>query len=156
MKIYQKKWEIHIPRPIDEIWDFFARPENLNEMTPKDMQFKILTDISDQDMYEGMIIQYKVSPMLNIQLNWCTEITHIRDREYFIDEQRFGPYSLWHHQHHFKAVKNGVLMTDILHYAIPLGPLGRFANWLFVDKRIQEIFDYREGIVREKFGKLEA
>ena len=152
MKIYEKRWEILIPKSIEEIWDFFSRPENLNDMTPKDMQFRILTDIADQEMYEGMIIQYKVSPMLNIQLNWCTEITNIKDQSYFIDQQRFGPYTLWHHQHHFKAVEHGTLMTDILHYAIPLGLLGRFANWLFVGKGVEEIFDYRAGVIREKFG----
>ena len=94
MKVKRKEWVQVIPRDLEEVWHFFSRPENLNDMTPEDMDFQIMTDIQGVEMYEGMIIQYKVSPMLGIKLNWVTEITHVRDRQYFIDEQRFGPYAL--------------------------------------------------------------
>ncbi len=152
MKIYKKEWKQTIPGSLDEIWNFFSRPENLDELTPKDMKFQILTDIKDRPMYEGMLIQYKVSPLLNIKMNWTTEITNIKDKSYFIDQQRFGPYQLWHHQHHFKEVKEGILMTDILHYAIGYSFIGNIANALFVSGRIQEIFDYRYQKVEELFA----
>ncbi len=142
-----------MPISLEEAWAFFSRPENLNELTPADMSFEILSDIKDKPMYEGMLIRYKIAPMLNIKMNWCTEITHIRDREYFIDEQRFGPYALWHHEHHFKAVEGGTLMKDQLHYAIPFGPIGQLANAIFVGNKVEEIFDFRYQAIEEFFGK---
>ena len=105
-------------------------------------------------MYPGMIITYKVSPVLGIKMDWMTEITHVKEGAYFVDEQRFGPYALWHHQHHFKEIDGGVLMRDILNYAIPLGPLGRFANLVFVKGQIDKIFSFREKAIIELFGKL--
>lgn len=99
-----------------------------------------------------MIITYKISPFLGITMNWMTEITHIADKQYFVDEQRFGPYALWHHQHHFKEIKGGVQMTDLVHYAIPYGVIGRIANSLFVGKQVQHIFAYRERAIEEIFG----
>jgi ligand-binding SRPBCC domain-containing protein len=95
-------------------------------------------------MYPGMIIQYTVQPVAGIPLNWVTEITQVKEYEYFIDEQRFGPYSFWHHQHHFEENNKGVLMTDILHYGIPFGPMGKLADRFFVGKKVEEIFSYRE------------
>jgi ligand-binding SRPBCC domain-containing protein len=105
-------------------------------------------------MYAGMIITYKISPLLGIKMNWMTEITHVKDGEYFVDEQRFGPYALWHHQHHFKEIKGGVLMSDILDYAIPYGAIGRLANAVFVQKQVKKIFAYREKAIVDLFGKL--
>ena len=99
-----------------------------------------------------MIITYKVSPIFGIKMNWMTEITHVKEGEYFVDEQRFGPYALWHHQHHFKEIKGGVLMTDILNYAIPYGIIGRLGNAILVDKQIKKIFSYRENAVVKLFG----
>lgn len=101
-----------------------------------------------------MIITYKVSPLLGIKLNWMTEITHVQDKQYFVDEQRFGPYALWHHQHHFKEIEGGVLMNDILNYAIPYGVIGRLSNSLLVGKQIKKIFAYRENAINEMFGKF--
>lgn len=100
-----------------------------------------------------MIITYKVSPLWGIRMNWVTEISHIKEGEYFVDEQRSGPYALWHHQHHFKEVKGGVQMTDILTYAIPYGPIGVIANKLLVQKQLQKIFNYRKKAVDDLFGK---
>lgn len=117
------------------------------------MAFVVTSDYTEGDkMYPGMIITYKVSPLPGIRLNWMTEITHAKEKEYFVDEQRFGPYALWHHQHHFKAIKGGVLMTDLLHYAIPYGFIGRMANSLLVAKKIRKIFDFREKAIRDLFG----
>jgi ligand-binding SRPBCC domain-containing protein len=140
--------EQFLPISLEKAWDFFSSPKNLNEITPPEMTFKILNELPEK-MYEGMMISYKISPMLNIPLDWVTEITHIKENQFFVDEQRIGPYAIWHHEHHFKAVEGGVLMTDILHYHVGLGPLGWIASKLFVDAKVQGIFDYR-------FKKLEG
>ena len=107
---------------------------------------------TDTKMYPGMIITYKVSPIFGIKMNWMTEITHVKEGEYFVDEQRFGPYALWHHQHHFKEVKGGVLMTDIVNYAIPYGIIGRLANTLLVTKQLKHVFTFREKEIMKLFG----
>ena len=153
MKVYKKEWIQFIPRPLDEVWEFFSRPENLNEVTPKEMNFEILTDIANKPMYEGMIINYKVTPLLGIKMRWTTEIQRIKEGQYFVDEQRFGPYAMWHHEHHFREADGGVYMTDLLHYAIPFDPFGRLANVLFVNNKIEEIFKYRVEAVEQLFGK---
>ena len=108
-------------------------------------------DKPNTKMYPGMIITYKVSPLWGIKINWMTEITHVKEKEYFVDEQRFGPYALWHHQHHFKEIKSGVLMTDILNYAIPYSFIGRIANGVLVEKQVRKIFDYREKVIKGLF-----
>lgn len=117
------------------------------------MGFKVTSPYdAHSKVYEGMIITYKITPLLGIKMNWMTEITHVKEHEYFVDEQRFGPYALWHHEHHFKEIKGGVNMTDTLHYAVPYGPIGRLANALLVGKEIQKIFTYREKAINEMFG----
>lgn len=115
------------------------------------MSFEILSDIQKVEMYQGMIIQYKISPFLGIKMDWVTEITHIVDGRYFIDEQRFGPYALWHHQHHFEAVDGGVQMEDILHYKVPYGPIGTAADIIFVGQKIDAIFQYRRTAIDQRF-----
>ena len=137
---------------LNEAWDFFSSPANLSKITPKHMGF-IITSGTPGKMHPGQIITYKVSPIAGINLNWMTEITHVKESVYFIDEQRFGPYSLWHHQHHFKAIDGGTEMTDIVHYKLPLGFLGDLAHTLFVKKQLQEIFDFRFKKAEELFGK---
>lgn len=134
--------EQFLPISIDDAWHFFATPKNLNEVTPNDMVFEIKSDLPDT-MYAGLLINYRLKPMLNIPINWCTEITHIKEKEYFVDEQRKGPYNIWHHEHHFKAVEGGVMMTDILHYDIGKWIFGWIAGVLFVDKKVSAIFSYR-------------
>lgn len=150
------KWEQAIPISLDEAWDFFSSPINLAEITPPGMGFNITSDFTkDTKMYEGMLIMYKISPLFGIKMNWTTEITHIHpEKEYFIDEQRFGPYAMWHHEHHFKVIPGGILMTDRLTYAIPYGAAGTLANKLLVRKKINHIFSYREKAIEELFGKL--
>ena len=126
---------------------------NLAKITPPDMAFTVTSDKKQSErMYPGMIITYKVSPVMNIKLNWMTEITHVSEGEYFIDEQRFGPYEFWHHQHHFKAINGGTAMHDILTYGLPFGPIGQFANSIFVGNKVKEIFEFRRKKVIELFG----
>jgi len=117
------------------------------------MGFEVTSPFApDTKVYPGMIITYKVSPLLGIKLNWMTEITQVKELDYFVDDQRSGPYKLWHHEHHFKEIKGGVLMTDILNYAVPFWFAGQIANKLFVHKEIQKIFDYRGKVINEMFG----
>lgn len=142
MKVYKKESVQYINATLDECWDFFSKPQNLQRITPKSMGFEV-TDFDGQSMYEGQIIQYKISPLFGVKLNWVTEITKVKDKAYFIDEQRFGPYSFWHHKHFFEETPNGVKMTDVVHYALPLGFLGRIVNAVIVKKELKEIFDYR-------------
>ena len=117
------------------------------------MGFKVISKHHGDTMYAGQIIEYTVKPLLGIHLYWMTEITQVKDNQYFIDEQRFGPYSLWHHQHHFKAMEGGVEMTDIVHYKIPLWFLGDIANTLIIKKQLQGIFDFRTNKVIKLFGE---
>lgn len=142
-----------IPVSLETAWNFFSNPANLEAITPPEMGFKVISRYHGEIMYAGQIIEYKVKPMMGIQIYWMTEITHVKDRKYFIDEQQFGPYKLWHHQHHFKEIPGGVEMTDIVHYKNPLGLLGRVANNLFISRRLKSIFDYRFRKVEELFGR---
>jgi ligand-binding SRPBCC domain-containing protein len=154
VKTYPLRFETLIPASLDKTWDFFTSPLNLAKITPPEMGFVVTSDYKANDkVYAGMIITYKITPLLGIKMNWMTEITHVKEKEYFIDEQRFGPYALWHHQHHFKEVDGGVLMTDILNYAIPYGFIGRIANSLIVAKKIQRVFEYRGKAIEGVFGK---
>lgn len=152
MGAYSLKTTQRIPVSPEKAWDFFSNPANLQRITPAHMQFNIISRYHGERMYPGQIIEYKVKPLLGIPLYWMTEITHVKEGSYFIDEQRFGPYSLWHHQHHFSPIEGGVEMTDIVHYKIPLGPLGQLANTLFVARQLHQIFDYRFKKVEELFG----
>ncbi len=139
---------------MEQAWDFFSSPANLQRITPAEMGFKIISRFHGLRMSPGQLIEYKVRPLLGIPVYWMTEITQVQEPVYFIDQQRFGPYTLWHHQHHFKAIPGGVEMTDIVHYRIPFGLLGDLANWLFVKKKLQGIFQYRYKAVEELFGTL--
>jgi ligand-binding SRPBCC domain-containing protein len=153
VKTYLFKFEQDLPIPLAETWDFFTSPLNLAKITPPQMRFKVTSPFDDKTkVYEGMIITYKITPLLGIKMNWMTEITHVKEQEYFVDEQRFGPYALWHHEHHFKEIKGGVRMTDILNYAIPFGVIGRLSNKVLVGKQIKKIFEYREKAINEMFG----
>lgn len=151
MRIFTIERKTVIAAPIEQVWDFFSSPKNLNELTPPDLSFEILTDLEHVKMYPGLIINYKIRPLMNIPLRWTTEITHCETHRFFVDEQRFGPYSFWHHQHHFKPTEHGVEMTDLVHYGLPLGPLGLLANAIYVQQRLESIFDYRNEKVKAVF-----
>jgi len=153
VKTYQFKFEQKLPIPLAEAWDFFSSPLNLAKITPAKMNFIITSNfLPDTKMYPGMLISYKVSPVFGIKMNWVTEITHVKEHVYFVDEQRTGPYAMWHHEHHFKEIPGGVLMTDILTYGIPYGIIGRIANTVLVDKEVKQVFAYRTKAVNELFG----
>jgi ligand-binding SRPBCC domain-containing protein len=155
VKTYPLKFETLMPTTLDKAWDFFSSPNNLAKITPPDMNFVVTSaNGPDTKMYPGMIIIYKVSPLWGIKLNWMTEITQVKEKEYFVDEQRFGPYALWHHEHRFREIKGGVHMTDILYYAIPYGFIGRIANGLLVKGQIKKIFEYREEAIEHLFGTI--
>lgn len=142
-----------IPASLPEVWDFFSSAKNLQTITPPSMQFRIISKYHEAEIYPGQIIEYKVKPVLGIPMYWMTEITQVQKEVFFVDEQRYGPYSLWHHQHHFKKVAAGVEMTDIVHYKIPLGFLGDIANSLFVKKKLESIFAYRTEKIDTLFKK---
>ncbi len=137
---------------IETVWDFMSSPSNLQKITPKWMLFQITSNNESQKMYPGMIISYKVTPVLSIPMTWVTEITHVKNKLFFVDEQRIGPYKMWHHEHIFEIQNNGVLMKDIITYVPPFGLLGRIANILFIKKRINYIFDYRKKILDQIFN----
>ncbi len=151
MKIYSLTKKQFLPISLDQAWDFFSSPINLKKITPEYMGFEITSDLGDGKMYPGQIITYVVTPVLGIPMSWATEITHVVDKKYFVDEQRFGPYTFWHHKHWFKTVEGGVEMTDIVNYGLPLGFLGRIANSLFVKSKLEEIFGYREKVADTMF-----
>ena len=119
MKIYRLHTKQNLPITLDQAWDLLSDPKNLQKITPKYMGFKILSG-ADRPMYPGQIIQYIVTPVLGIPTKWVTDITHVVDKQYFVDEQRFGPYALWHHKHFIKEIPGGVEMEDIVDYKIPM------------------------------------
>lgn len=155
MKLYQLHSKQRLPISLEEAWDFLSSPANLKRITPEHMGFHILSG-ADRPMFPGQIIQYKVSPFPGYATKWVTEITHVKEGEYFVDEQRFGPYALWHHKHFLKSVDHGVEMEDIIDYKIPFGILGQLAHPILVKKQLKQIFAYREKKLIELFGKVEG
>lgn len=153
MKIYTLHKKQNLPISVEQAWDFLSDPRNLKVITPDYMGFNILSG-ADRPMYAGQIIQYIVTPVLGIKTKWVTEITHVIDKCYFVDEQRFGPYTLWHHKHFIKEVEGGVEMEDIIDYKIPLGILGQLVQPILVKPKLEEIFEYRQKKLIELFGTL--
>jgi ligand-binding SRPBCC domain-containing protein len=154
MAFYQFIRTQKIPASMNDVWSFISSPINLKEITPDYMGFVVTSKTGIEEMYPGMIITYKVKPLLGIPLNWMTEITHVKPFEYFVDEQREGPYKMWHHQHKLEVINGGILMTDIVTYIPPFGILGAIANSLVIKKQLQEIFDYRIIAIEKRFGKF--
>ena len=150
--MFRLQTAVWLPLSLTEAWDFFSSPANLSRITPVEMRFEILEG-TERRTYAGQIIRYTVRPLLGIPLSWTTEITHCVEEQYFVDEQRFGPYKFWHHQHHFREQDGGVLMEDDLHYALYGGPFAGLINALLVGARVKEIFSYREGRLKELFGE---
>ena len=146
-----KKQIVHTD--LNTCWDFFSNPANLKVITPDYMGFNVKTQ-TPNEMYEGLIIGYSVSPLLNIPMEWVTEITHVKDNLFFVDEQRVGPYKLWHHEHHFKEVEEGVEMIDIVSYQPPFGILGKLVHPFIIKPKLEQIFAYRFQKVEDIFNKL--
>ena len=140
-----------LPISLDDAWDFLSSPNNLKLITPESMNFKII-DWDKKKAYPGQIIQYTVNPVFGMKIKWVTEITQVKRNSYFIDEQRFGPYSFWHHKHFIKEIDNGILMDDIIHYKIPFGFIGEILNKVYVQNKLNKIFKYRENKLNEIFG----
>ena len=153
MKIYTFHRKQKLPISVEKAWEFLSNPANLKTITPKYMSFDILSG-NEKPMYAGQIIQYIVTPILGIKTKWVTEITHVKKNEYFVDEQRFGPYALWHHKHFINEIEGGVEMEDIIDYKIPLGLLGQIAHPILVKPKLEEIFAYRQTKLIELFGEL--
>lgn len=154
MKIYTFHSKQQVPISKAEAWNFLSNPRNLGLITPDYMGFDILSG-ADRPMYAGQIIQYIVTPILGIKTKWVTEITHVKDNSYFVDEQRFGPYALWHHKHFIREVDGGVEMEDIIDYKVPLGFLGQMVHPILVKPKLDEIFEYRKNKLIELFGEIE-
>lgn len=140
-----------MPLGIEEVWEFFSNPASVVHMTPPWLGFK-MTSPAPEKMYPGMILTYAFTPVPGIQVEWVAEITHVEEKRLFVDEQRSGPYNIWHHQHIFKEAKDGTLVKDLVHYALPLGPLGRALHELMVKGQLREIFDFRRSYLEKRFG----
>jgi len=151
MKIYTLHKKQKLPISVNQAWDFLSDPRNLKTITPDYMGFNILSG-ADRAMFAGQIIQYIVTPVLGIKTKWVTEITHVLDNHYFVDEQRFGPYALWHHKHFIKEIDGGVEMEDIVDYKLPLGFLGQLVHPILVKPKLEEIFNYRTKKLEQLFG----
>jgi ligand-binding SRPBCC domain-containing protein len=153
MAFYQLNLKQFIPASLENVWDFLSRPENLKNITPGYMGFNITSENIPEKIYPGMIICYKIKPLAGIKITWVTEITHVQEKKYFVDEQRIGPYTIWHHQHIIEPVENGVLMRDIVSYKPPFGIFGRIANAMFIRRQLKEIFEFRTKAIENRFGK---
>lgn len=153
MKLFQLRAKQALPISKEEAWDFLSDPANLQKITPPSMGFEILSG-ADRAMYPGQIIQYTVRPIAGIATRWVTEITHVVPGQYFVDEQRFGPYSLWHHKHFIDDIDGGVMMEDIIDYKIPFGALGTLFHNPIVKKQLQSIFQFREAQLKTYFGSI--
>ena len=150
MKIYTLHKKQKLPISLEEAWNFLSNPKNLKIITPDYMSFDMITK-TDRPLYTGQILQYIVTPLLGIKTKWVSEITHIEDKKYFVDEQLYGPYSLWHHKHFIKEIDGGVEMEDIIDYKIPLGILGQLVYPFLVKPKLEEIFSYRQKKLIELF-----
>jgi ligand-binding SRPBCC domain-containing protein len=151
-KLYQIHRKQCLSIRIQEAWDFFSDCRNLSKITPDSLDFRFVGEAPEQ-MYEGMIITYRIRPVLGIPVTWVTEITHVNEPSLFVDEQRLGPYSFWHHKHLFRTIDDGVEMEDVVDYAMPLGVLGSIPHALLIRKKLEGIFDYRERVLKDRFGE---
>jgi ligand-binding SRPBCC domain-containing protein len=156
MGVFVLKRVQNLPLSLEQAWDFFATPANLKEITPAYMGFEMLSDSGSGNMYPGQIISYYIKPFPGMRFFWLTEITHVKDQHFFVDEQRSGPYAFWHHTHFFKEIKGGIEMTDLVHYQLPFGFLGKLVHELVVKRRLKEIFDFRAEVLVSRFGAFPA
>ena len=152
MTVYRIQDEILIKAPLPEVWDFFSNPRNLQKITPKDMQFEHVYEPDDKYVYPGMLLTYKVSPLLGIPLTWVTEINHVEYQKRFVDAQLKGPFSMWHHIHEFQELEAGTIARDILYYGMPFGLFGKLAHSFTVEKQTKAIFKFRKKALSEIFS----
>lgn len=154
-KMYSISSKQKLPISIDKAWEFFSDPKNLNIITPESMKFITISG-DDRKMFAGQIIHYKISPFSRISMEWVTEISHIKDKEFFIDEQRFGPYKFWHHKHFFREIEGGVEIEDVVHYKMPFGFIGKLFHPIIVKPKLNEIFNFRKQKLNELFGEFKS
>lgn len=154
VNFFQLQKKIRLPISVDEAWNFFSNPHNLMEITPPNLNLVVDNKVPSK-MRPGMIITYRIKPLLGIPINWITEITHVEEGHFFVDEQRFGPYRFWHHQHQFHKVPGGVEICDVVHYMLPLGPFSFFANRFIVRQKLHYIFSFRKDVLEKKFGQID-
>ncbi len=152
MKTYHLEFTQFLPLTINEAWDFFSSPKNLQKITPEKMGFKIKFQSGGEKMYAGQLIEYKIKALPFYSTTWLTEITHVDRPRFFVDEQRKGPYTMWHHQHSFEEIEGGIKMSDTISYSIPLGILGQLMNYLFIHAEINRIFAHRRAVLTQLFG----
>tara|TARA_B100000768_G_C11282453_1_gene379440 strand:- start:1464 stop:1931 length:468 start_codon:yes stop_codon:yes gene_type:complete len=152
MKIYTFHRKQKLPITLNEAWEFLSNPRNLSTLTPKEMNFTIISN-DDKPMYAGQVIQYSVTPIAGIKAKWISEITHLVDGKYFVDLQLYGPYAFWHHKHFIHEIDGGVEMEDIIDYKVPLGILGQIVHPFLVKPKLEEIFRYRQKKLIEIFGE---
>lgn len=150
MSLYQLHQKQFLPISLEEAWDFFSRPQNLEQITPPWLKFQILREVPPK-MYAGMIVEYKIRDATGLPMSWVTEITQVNEPYLFIDEQRFGPYKFWHHQHFFREVEGGIEAEDIVHYKMPFGPIGTLVHAVYVKRQLQQIFEFRKAFLEEKY-----
>ncbi|MEO6992707.1 MAG: SRPBCC family protein [Lacunisphaera sp.] len=148
--IHQIHFTQFLPANPETVWDFFATPDNLNLLTPPELQFETLT--APKRMYAGQMIAYRIRVLPGIRVRWLTEITHVSERDYFVDEQRLGPYQLWHHEHGFVAKSGGVEMTDHVTYSLAFGPVGELVHQLWVRRTLARIFAFRREKIAAHFA----
>jgi ligand-binding SRPBCC domain-containing protein len=151
MKLYRLRFTQKLPIHLSQAWDFFSNPANLSRITPAWLNFEVTSDLPER-MYAGMLITYRIRPIAGLPLSWVTEITHVDEPYSFIDEQRFGPYRFWHHRHLFREKSDGIEVEDVVHYALPLGVIGRLINRLIIRRRLEEIFEFRRRALEEIFA----
>jgi ligand-binding SRPBCC domain-containing protein len=152
-KVFQLSAKQKLPISVNTAWEFLSNPENLKNITPSYMGFEIISG-ANKSMFAGQIIQYNVTPVFGVKTVWVTEITHVVENKYFVDEQRFGPYALWHHKHFIKQIEDGVEMEDIIDYKLPFGFIGKLMHPLIVKPKLEEIFNYRKKALSALFGTL--
>jgi ligand-binding SRPBCC domain-containing protein len=153
MKVYRLRYVTRLKIGIEDGWDFFSTPNNLSIITPPSLRFEVMSDVP-RKIYAGMVAVYRVRPLFGVpMMTWLTLITHVNEPYLFIDEQRIGPYKFWHHEHRFWEVKGGVEIEDLIHYSLPLGPIGRLINWLTVSRQLERIFAFRQKVLLQRFGE---
>jgi len=155
MKLHKLHYVARLPIAIGQAWDFFSSPANLSLITPPEMHFQVLSDLPDR-IYAGMISIYRLRPMLGIPVGWVTEITHVDEPNLFVDEQRFGPYKFWHHEHSFRQVDGGVEIDDLIYYGLPMGSIGSLINLLVVRRQLKGVFEFRQRALEARFGRADS
>ncbi len=153
MKIYNKTAVQKLPITLEEAWNFFSNPKNLKTITPEYMGFVIKSG-AEKPLFAGQLIEYVVTPLFGIKTQWVSEITQVKNQDYFVDQQVAGPYSMWHHKHFFRSIPGGVAVEDCVDYVVPLGIIGQLVHPFLVAPKINEIFNYRNAKLLELFGEF--